>query len=254
MLFVKNNPLAAYIDRTGMYTVVIHALIGIIGLALWSSFLGDVYPKPHEILVSILVIVTTALVASVVIAKALSIEAQHASSFISALILVCLYSPSAARADLIAMGVVTLCVVASKYLLVFRKQHLLNPVAIGAVIATPVMFLPLLVLGGIVVTKVHKWPMVGTFLAVGFAVYLFESYRIGSDVTQYTVWSTFCTSNPALFLGALMLTEPFTMPGRRLQQVGYAALVAFLSNTSLLAGLHVAMTPELSLVVANIAF
>jgi ferredoxin-NADP reductase len=63
----------------------------------------------------------------------------------------------------------------------------------------------------------------------------------------------FFTMYPALFLGFFMLTEPFTMPPTKKLQVGYGALVGFLSNTALLNPIIV-MSPELALLIGNVVF
>jgi ferredoxin-NADP reductase len=65
-------------------------------------------------------------------------------------------------------------------------------------------------------------------------------------------FATYFLSWPTLFLAFFMLTEPFTLPPTKKQQAVYGGFVGLLSNTSLLQGI-VAMSPELALVIGNLA-
>ncbi len=81
-------------------------------------------------------------------------------------------------------------------------------------------------------------------------MYWFEMWRF--DALDATTWSVFWVSYPMLFLGFFMLTEPFTMPGTKRLQIVYGVLVGLLANTSVFNSV-MAMTPELALVVGNLA-
>jgi ferredoxin-NADP reductase len=115
-------------------------------------------------------------------------------------------------------------------------------------VANPVLFWPTLIFGLLVVSKIRRWALVGSFIITGLLMFLFEEFRFGvaspDSVVRYFV------SYPTLFLAFFMLTEPFTMPPRTYQQVMYGALVGALSSTALFAPV-IAMTPELALVLGN---
>jgi ferredoxin-NADP reductase len=93
--------------------------------------------------------------------------------------------------------------------------------------------------------------MVLAFLGVGFIVFTFEDWRFGADAL--TSYERYWLAGPSLFLAFFMLTEPFTTPPTKRLQVAYGALVAVLANVAFLAPV-VKMTPELALVIGNIAF
>jgi ferredoxin-NADP reductase len=156
---------------------------------------------------------------------------------------------------------------ASKFLLAWKKQHLTNPAAVGLVLVSvlfyffpdlgyfqstwwigkPELFIPLLLAGSVVVYKIRKWTPVVTFLSLAFVLFIFEEWRF--DGVSSTELAGFWWSGPSLFLAFFMLTEPFTMPPSKRLQIGYGAVTAFLSQTTLFAPFRI--TPELALVVAN---
>ena len=153
--------------------------------------------------------------------------------------------------------------------MVWRKQHIFNPVATGLLAVTilyaiaplppgyfesswwigqPVLFIPLALLGAVVVSKVRKWIPVLSFLGVGFLIYVFEEWRFTGEVLAG--WERFWLSGPSVFLACFMLTEPFTMPPTKKIQGWYGAVVGALSQTTVLTPL-IKMSPELALLLGN---
>ncbi len=253
-----------YLDRTPMYRVVLWSLVGIWILALWGSVIGQIGFGWWEILVSTFVILTTALLVSYVCGLITGVAAQHESSLITGLILVFLLMPSTTVLDLFSMVAVTMLAISSKYVLVINRQHVVNPVVAGLVIgsffgyasgawwvASSFLFLPILLLGSLVVVKVRKVPMVLTFILVSFVTYASQSSL--SEALTFESITRFLWSYPTLFLGFFMLTEPFTTPPQKHLQYLYAAMVGFLANTAWLSSVLV-MTPELALLLANVVF
>jgi glycine betaine catabolism B len=267
-------PANAFLDRTGMYRVV---TIGLSVLALCALFTGMVGALPYtasEQLLSLGGALTAALAVNALAARLFNIHVNYESAVITALIVHFLVVPpplSSLGEYALGAGVAALAV-CTKFLFVWRKQHLINPAAGGAVamallfallpasfgtfdsgwwVGTPILFVPLAIIGLMVVTKVRKWAPVLAFLGASFLVMLFEEWRLSGDVLQGIQF--FWLSGPSLFLAIFMLTEPFTMPPRRHMQIAYGVLVGMLSQTYLLAPV-VKMTPELALVIGNLAF
>lgn len=150
----------------------------------------------------------------------------------------------------------------SKFIIVTRKQHFLNPAAFGAAVlsvtgvytfswwvANPTLFIPLLILGTLVVMKVRKWVPVLTFVGVSLIIYVAES--LSRDTVFAEAVRTFFLSWPTLFLAFYMLTEPFTMPAMKGPQAMYGAMVGFLSNSSIFSA-WLYISPEVALVIANV--
>ncbi len=252
-----------YLDRTVMYRVVTHALVGLWVLTVYGSILGEIAFSVFEICASTAVAVSVALLVSYICGRIMHVPVQFESSFITALILFFLVMPGTDQDSLVSLALVTTLAITSKYIVVLRKQHVINPVVAGLVtssflgfggaawwVATPFLFLPIALLGGLVVSKVRNWPMVLVFVSGGFVAYVGQAMYLGSSIAD--VWSVYFLSYPALFLACFMLTEPFTVPATKRARYGYAAVVAMLANVPVLPASSIAVTPELALLLGNI--
>ncbi|MBP6923986.1 MAG: hypothetical protein KBC62_01265 [Candidatus Pacebacteria bacterium] len=251
-----------FVDNIGMYRLVSGSLATLAALSILFGFLDWLPYSGLSQIFSLALAILVALVCNFVLAWILKIPANHESAIITALILFFLALPEEnifATWPLIAAVVIG---IASKYFLVYKKQHFMNPAALGAAVlsmtglytfswwvANPTLFIPLLVLGILVVMKVRKWVPVLAFVGVSIIIYLAEAMSYGDVIT--TSVKTFFTSWPTLFLAFFMLTEPFTMPAKKEAQFLYGGIVGFLSNTSMFMGL-IHITPEFALVVANV--
>ncbi|MEM9336843.1 MAG: hypothetical protein AAGA35_03245 [Patescibacteria group bacterium] len=250
------------LDTLGMYRTVTLALLALAVCSLVFSLIGLLPYTFLELALSLVASVALALLINVLLARVLRIAANHESAIITALILFFLFLPPQSTEEWFYYLIAITVAVASKFVLVWQKQHVFNAAALGAVfvslpyfleapwwVATPVLFIPLLIAGLAVVAKIRKWELVGSFVLVALIVFVIEELRFGN--TPIDAVTTFFLSWPALFLAFFMLTEPFTMPGTKQKQVIYGALVGFLSSTALFTPVF-AMTPELALVIGNL--
>ncbi len=250
-----------YLDRTPMYGVVVQVLLVIYAVALGASFLGYIGFKPLELIMSAVIITVTAVVVNTLCAIATRVPLQHHSSIITALILILLLLPSTTPTDLFASAVITALAIASKYVFVYKKQHLVNPVAAGLVlgalfgfgggawwVASPLLFIPILIGGLLVAEKVKRLDMVAVFVGITFILYMITMWQ--SPATMSELLTTIFVSYPFLFLGFFMLTEPFTMPSQRNMRYVYAAVVAGVASLPPLGSF--VMSPELALVIGNL--
>ena len=251
-----------FVDNIGMYRIVLLTLGILAGLSVISGFLGLIAYSGIELLIYLVSTVTIAVVLNGAIGYVTKISVNQESALITALILFFLFIPALSFVENWPIWLATVIAIVSKYLFVWKKQHLANPAAIGAAVvsvsglyisswwvANPTLFIPLVVLGSLVVMKVRKWTPVLAFVLASLIIFLAESLMSGVGIE--TAISTFFLSWPTLFLAFFMLTEPFTMPARKEQQILYGGLVAFLSNASI-ASMFFAFSPELALVVANV--
>ena len=238
---------------------------------IFFGFLGLVPYSGVEQSISALVCLVVALGSNIVFARLFNVHVNHESAFITGLIIFFLILPaqlgSLEYSFMIAL--VTFFAIASKFVLVWRKQHIFNPVATGLIAVTilyaffplppgyfesawwvgqPALFIPLVLVGIAVVGKVRKWVPVISFLSVAFAVYVFEEWRFTGEL--FNGIEGFWLSGPSLFLAVFMLTEPFTMPPTKTTQKWYGAIVGFTSQTTFLSPL-VKMSPELALLIGN---
>jgi ferredoxin-NADP reductase/Na+-translocating ferredoxin:NAD+ oxidoreductase RnfD subunit len=260
-------------DKIGMYRLVTLSLLFILICSLAASATGYLFYSVAAQLVSVSLAVGIALGLNVLCAKLWRVHANHESAIITGLIIFFLVAPKVsleANAALIAAIVIA---VLSKFIITYRKQHIFNAAAFGAVavaagiwiynittsstyntdifgwwVANPILFWPVLLLGILIVSKIRRWYMVGSFIGVGLLVFLIESVRFGLPVWDSALVYFF--SYPTLFLAFFMLSEPFTMPPRTRHQVMYGGLIGVLSSTAVFAPV-LAMTPELALVLGN---
>lgn len=262
-------------DRIGMYRVVSVALGLLTVCSIIAGYFEWIGFTPRAQLTSLGIALLVALSLNVLLARVLKIAANHESALITALILFFLVVPDANLLDNWILCLAVVFAIGSKYALVYRKQHILNPVAIGAVlvactipihnlltaddmssdlfqwwVANPTLFWPLIILGSLVVYKIRRWPMVLSCIAVGMAVFVGEGW-LRFDALPLDSLNLYLFSFPTLFLAFFMLTEPFTTPPTRNVQMMYGAMVGALSSTIVFAGWF-PMTPELALVVGNV--
>lgn len=265
----------AFVDRIGMYRTVTLALLGLLVCSLVAGAVGQLFYSPLTQLVAVVPALAIGFVLNVSIAKIFKIPANHESVIITVLILFFLVIPEPAVLDNWALFAAVAIGVVSKFVLVYKKQHIFNAAALGAValslpgfyefswwVSNPVLFVPILILGGLVVMKVRKWTPVLWFIGVGLAIFLFEELRFfGADFDAWSSFQLYFLSWPTLFLAFFMLTEPFTMPATKKAQAWYGAVVGALANTTIflfVPEIHeslafFAMSPELALVLGNIA-
>lgn len=258
-LFIQHK-----IDTVAMYRLVLGSLAVLVGITVGAGLLGFVAYSPVEQLFAVSGAIMVALALNILLSRLVGVAANHESAVITALILFFLAIPGQSPVDNWPLFAAVAIGIASKFIITTGKQHFMNPAAFGAAalsvtgvytfgwwIGNPVLFIPVLLLGATVVMKVRKWPMVLAFIVSGLVIFYVESLAYG--MAGWSAVTTFFLSWPTLFLAFYMLTEPFTMPATKQNQVFYAGFVGVLSNTSVLASV-VTMTPELALVIANLVF
>ena len=260
--FFRN--IQAVVDGVGMYRVVTLGLWVLVTCSVIAGFFGFIAYGGMVQLQAVASGVFLALVLNIVLAKVRNVSANHESAVITALILFFLTIPAATFLDNWPLWAAIAIAMLSKYLIVYRGQHIFNPAAFGALtlslsgiyemswwIANPVLFVPLVLAGVAVTLKVRKVGLVLSCIAAAFVIYMFESVWMYS-LPAWSSFTVFWLSWPTLFLAFFMLTEPFTLPPSKRQQMFYGGFVGGLSNTSLLLPL-VVMSPELALVIGNLA-
>jgi len=252
-----------FVDAIGMYRVVTLALLGVLVCSLGAGLLGWLAYSPLVQLQAVVPAVLLALGLNMAIAKLAGIHANHESAIITALILFFLVIPASTFLGNWALFAAVAVGIISKFVLVYRKQHIFNAAALGALalslpgfyefswwVGNPVLFWPVLILGVLIVMKIRKWTPVVWFIGVGLIVFLFEGWRLGFPLQSELL--TYFLSWPTLFLAFFMLTEPFTMPPTKKTQAWYGGVVGALANTTAFSAFF-PMSPELALVIGNAA-
>lgn len=252
-----------HIERTTMYRTVLYSLMGLTAWSLIFSVIGILDFFVVAMIVQLLILLVAGYGVDRLFASIFKVTPNPESIIITSFILYFLLVPSGTIQSFIAAALAAIVAAASKYLLVWRGKHITNPAAVGAVVialtgigfagwwvATPSLLPFLLIAGAIVVYKTRRYDMVAIYILVSLLTV--ASFAIlDNRFTIELVWQAL-VSYPILFLAFFMLTEPQTLAPRRQQRNGVAAGVAVLAHSQLVIG-AVSMTPELALVVGNVA-
>lgn len=255
-----------------MYRLVLFALAALTAIAVAVSFTGQVSADPLEIVVSLAVLAVSIVLVDAVAQRVVRRPWRIESALITAFILVFVLRPTLEPAGLVGIAVAGVIASASKYVLVWRGRHIFNPAAVGATaltvlsipfpdlgsswwwVGSPLLAVPVVVLGLVVLIRTEKVRVVAVFLVVAVGVALVRtvvqysqaSLPIDAGVVGQLVWSS-----PFLFLGIFMLSEPLTLPPRRSQQYAVAAVVGILAGWPIPVG-ALSLGQERALLIGNL--
>jgi ferredoxin-NADP reductase len=256
-----------YLDRLTnqltMYRLMLYLLSIMAGIALILSFVDVLQFNPLSMFIGLILLVITSIVVNYLFAYIFSVRAHGESALISALILFFIFSPPRTPSSFIVMILVAAIAMASKYLLVWRSRHIFNPSAVAAVIsgviglqyaswwvATGPLIPITLLFGTLILYKTRRFKMGTLYVGVSIVVILLVTALNGRSPMD--VLPLIFTSWPLLFFAGFMLSEPLTLPPRKYQRYALAVGVAILANAHI-AVLGLSFTPEIALVIGNIA-
>jgi len=255
-----------WLDRTlgavPMYKLVLFTLGAITLVALVLSLFGQLAYQPLPILVSAVVAVGTAALTGWLAALVVRRPWHPESSFITGALIALIIVPTLEPIGLLGIVLASTIATISKYVLAIRGRHVLNPAALGAWIiglaglgfpawwtGTPYLQ-PVVIIGAfLVLYRLRRFAMAGTFLVVASAVRIGLGLASGADLGQLLSF-TFLSS-PMFFFVGFMLSEPLTTPPRRWQQLLVAALAGVLFSVPFSIG-PIFSDPLLALLVANL--
>lgn len=272
----------ALLGRVSMYRVV-SLTLGVLAVYMIVLTAVGVYEDPFTVpaeLLTLAVLVVASYVASRACGLLWRVRPHGESSLITALLLWFLFWPSTDAADLLWLAGAAVLANLSKYVFAWHGRHFLNPAAAGAflVLVTQTLvgrdaaigatwwvaaeyLLPLVAVGTLVVLWRTRRLVVGSvFMVVAWLLLVIGLHDFGNSWGD-AAW-TALTSYPLVFLAGFMLSEPLTLPPRQWQQlvvatvagVVFAYPIAIFTLTDSPPDLGVfTITPELSLLVANVA-
>lgn len=244
-----------------MYRLVTIALLTLLFVATILAVFDQVPYSPFAIVFSAIIIVAAGYVSNRVIGRQFGVRPHGESAIITSLLLLFLFPSTEEPLGLLALAVIASIASASKYILAWRGKHIFNPAAIAAVIAaltglgyttwwisTPPL-LPLTLFAAVLILyKTRRLEMGVLFVAIAaplvLIVALFNGQTINSGLLDLLSW-------PIIFFMGFMVSEPLTMPPRKKQQWGIAALVAILMVLPIRFGMF-PMTPECALIIGNL--
>lgn len=251
------------LNHVTMYRLVLAYTAALLAIAFVLGFAHLVPQDPTALAFSAVVVFASCWVTNRVFAAVLRVPANVESYAITALILTLLFSPVTAKSGIGVAGLVVASVVAiaSKFLIAPGRKHIFNPVAVGAVASamllgqpatwwaggSPVLLLPVLVGGLLVVRKVRQFDTLAAYIAANLAVTLALTPvgMMGMALQQTFLYS------PLLFAGFAMLTEPLTAAHGKRSRLVYGAIIGAISSGSF----HILSfypTPEMAFLAGNL--
>lgn len=260
----------ALLGAISMYRLVLFSLLSLAVIALILSFSGLISPQPLALIASFAVLAVAISAVDAVTQRLLHLPWRIESSLVTSLILLFVLQPGLEPAQLGGLAVAGALAAASKYVIAWRGRHILNPAALGAAVVTiaglgtfsawwvgtPMLTIPVAVLGLIVLWRTEKVRIVLVFLVVAIAVSVIRQSALaqqnGLDVDVLQSLSFAVLQSPFLFLGAFMLSEPLTLPPRRWQQFSVAALVGVLAGWPIMIGGLFTLGQERALLIGNL--
>lgn len=243
-----------------MYRLALYYLIFLVLVAAVLGTFGHVPYGPVAIIFSAVYITLVCLAVNAVFAYFFEAPANPESVYITALILALIIAPIHSATDILFFALATwasIWAMAGKYILAVGKKHVFNPAAIAVVITAfsvglsanwwvgTVWMLPFVLVGGLLmVRKLQRFKMAGSFVAAALVVVLIHHPAV------VTIWKALAET-PLVFFACIMLTEPLTAPSTKKMRIVYGILIGLLFAPFVHIG-SVYSTPELALVVGNV--
>lgn len=251
-----------WIHGVTMYRLVSILLGILVAISLVLSVSGVLFFTPLELGAGLAVAVGVSVLSNRLVAPLFQVSPHTESAIITGLLLFFILRPSIEPLELAATATAALVATLSKYLVAVRGRHVFNPAAFGAVVVGvtglgvswwwvgSTALLPAVAVAALVVLyRTRRFALAGVFVVVSVAAVVVQ--LLGSGMPVGAALATPFTSYPVVFFAAFMLTEPLTLPPRRWQQLGEAALVGLLFAVPYSLG-PVFATPELALVAGNL--
>lgn len=268
-LYTLLRPLIAPVDRfinnITMYKLTLYTLSSIAGYAIIVALFGLLPFSALSLIGSLALLFLVSYNSNLLFAKLFKAPTNAESSAITALIIFLISSPigylSTISQDIFALALIAIVANAAKYMLAIHKKHIFNPAAIavylcgflpfvlgaiwwvGSLIMLPIVF----VAGFMVVRKIRRFTMVGTFLLTALVISVLVNQFTFGDMKMAEIFASW----PLIFFAGFMLTEPLTTPPRRKEQVYYALLIAVIASIPFAIGPFYT-SPELALIIGNL--
>lgn len=253
----------AILNRFTMYKVMLYGLVLLLVAADALAWAGTISIGPMALLLSAAILGTVCYVTNELFGRIFKAPRNSESYLITALILTCILPPadSLHRALLVAFAGAIAMV--SKYILVRRGSHFLNPAATAAFvvsvtgllpatwwIASPALapFTALLALA--VLRKQRHFQLFFVFALSALLLMLYIGVGF-HDQSAASVFKNAWLSWPIIFMGSVMLIEPSTLPPTRYYQLLVGVLVGAVFASQLHVG-SVTATPQTALLIGNL--
>lgn len=253
------------LNKITMYRFTLYYLIVLIGVAVVASFFGFLPYSPVDILIDTGIAVLFCYVSNYLFAKFFGATTNVESVFITALILVLIF-PIKFPLNSVALAIVSIFAMGSKYFVTIEKRHVFNPAAAAVLglalisdhsaiwwVGTPVM-MPFVLVGGLLLMrKIQRESMVISFFIAYFLLSAGAAFwHQGTVSAIFSTWQKSIVQSSLLFFAFVMFTEPLTSPATHKLQKWYAYIVAALFVSPQVRLFSFTLTPEWALCIGNI--
>ncbi len=249
-----------------MYRLMLYYLLLLVAAAAVFSQFGLLPYKPWDILSSGAFLVLICYLANRLLAFLFRTRPNLESRSITALILTLIVGPLSVASNFWFLTALAAIAMASKYLLVIKRRHIFNPAAFAAVAVALFLgegaswwvghqiLLPFVLLGGLlVVAKIRRFHLVGSFLLGYLVFYVLFAFLGGQPLVQtLNAAKNLFLFSPLLFFSFVMLVEPLTGPQDRRWRLGYGFLIAAVAVILQKYFAQISYGLELSLLVGNL--
>lgn len=250
------------LGRMSMYRMLVVLLLAMTAWSFVLSLTGTLFYSPAELAATLATAVVSTLVASRVMGLLFRTFPQTDSALITGFLLFFLFWPTTSGPELGSIALAAFAATASKYVLAWRRRHIFNPAAVGAVVigltglntpvwwvAAPLMLIVVLPAALLVLYRSRLLPMAAVFVLVTTGIVVLRFAVSGEPALEGL--STALTSYPIIFFAGFMLSEPLTLPPLRWQRLAEAGVVGVLFAAPFSVG-PVFMSPELALLIGNL--
>lgn len=234
------NVVLNFLNRVTMYRLMAGFLVVLVVSAAGLSLAGVLPYSPFVVLSGAALFVLVSLAWNALFARVFRVKANLESSLITGLILSLILGPLHPVGDTLVILGASFFAIASKYFLTFRRSHIFNPAAAGALLSSLVFgstaswwvgsmpFVPLLLIGGaLVLRKMRKFRVAGVFLFSLALLFSADRLLLGTGFGEALAFAFGAAFSPVmLFFAAVMLIEPQTSPETNAKSLRYAAFVA----------------------------
>lgn len=247
--------LGTMFDRIPMYRVVVYGLTWLVGVAVLLSGVGVMSYDWVWLVFGLAATSVGCAATNQIVSRAYDVPSGHESSIITTLILFLILKPAHSWFDLVAYALVGLIAMVSKYVATYRHALIFNPAAFAVFVASTVGLVsgawwvastyllgPVVFVATLVLRKTRRFGLFTSFVIPAIACLLLGGVGLREAVVSF----------PLIFLGAIMLTEPATLPVGRKRQLLYGGCVGLLVGLRPeLFGLHIG--PIEALLIGNLA-
>ncbi|MCW2788603.1 MAG: hypothetical protein JWP56_906 [Aeromicrobium sp.] len=284
MIARMRDVLDGQLGRVTMYRLATILLLLLAAVMIGHTAAGT-FTDPFTVraeLVSLAVLVAASVVSSRALGLVWRVRPHTESAVITALLLWFLFWPTTDGVDLAWLAATAFLANLSKYVLAWRGRHVLNPAAAGTVLVIVVQdlvgrdapinatwwiasekLLPYVAVAAVLVLWRTRRIDIGLlFMITAFGLSVWGMAAGAFDVPFGDAVRMAAYSFPIVFAGAFMVTEPLTLPPRRVQQLVVAVvtgiffatppLLALVEETAPSIGVVSLALPEVAILLGNL--